>query len=141
MKLVTTRANIMNTSDKNNRTCQKCGTAFYARQRATDACFGKFCSRTCAGAARKGVPVKDNIPNTECAYCRISFYKKASRRSSSSLYFCCREHKDLGQKLQNDIKGIWPNHYGMMWEGGSLVPRDNQNIRMHYRTTALESGI
>lgn len=131
----------MNSSDKKNRTCERCGTGFCARQKDIDAGFGKFCSRKCAGASRKGVSIKEKIPNTKCAYCGNLFYKVASRQSSSSLYFCCREHKDLGQKLQNDIKDIWPTHYGMTEKDGRLVPRDNPNIRTHYRTTALEMGL
>lgn len=130
----------MTTSSKNNRTCLRCGSDFRARQKDIDAGFAKFCSKKCAGAARRGVPVKEKVPNTKCAYCGIMFYKVESRKASSSLFFCCREHKDLGQMLKNDIKAIWPSHYGAMMVDGYLVQREDPNIRKEYRTTALESG-
>lgn len=130
----------MNSSNKNNRTCQECGKAFHARQRDINAGFGKFCSKKCAGAARKGVPVKQKIPNTKCAYCGIVFYKKESRRALSLLFFCCRKHKDLGQKLQNNIKDIWPDHYGKEKVYGVFVPRENELLRKDYRITALENN-
>lgn len=51
--------------------------------------------------------------NVVCAYCGVEFRKKPSSldNSKSGLYFCCREHKDLGQRLENGLTEIWPDHY------------------------------
>ena len=32
--------------------------------------------------------------------------------SKSGIYFCCREHKDLAQRIDFGLKEIQPNHYG-----------------------------
>lgn len=49
----------------------------------------------------------------QCAYCGITFSKSPSSlaNSKSGLYFCCREHKDLAQRLENGFVEIWPDHY------------------------------
>lgn len=49
-----------------------------------------------------------------CAYCGKEFYKTKSKldNSKSGLYFCCREHKDLAQRIEFGLKEIQPNHYG-----------------------------
>ena len=57
----------------------------------------------------------------ECAYCGKKFFKQLSKlkNSKSGLYFCCREHKDLAQKLESgkqfDI--MRPDHYGTYTDG------------------------
>ena len=52
----------------------------------------------------------------ECAYCKKKFRKAKSKlaKSRSGLYFCCREHKDLAQRLDSgdEFKAIRPEHYG-----------------------------
>ena len=52
----------------------------------------------------------------ECAYCGKKFLKSKSslEKSKSGLYFCCREHKDLAQKLESGDKfeTMRPEHYG-----------------------------
>ena len=52
----------------------------------------------------------------ECAYCKIKFLKPLSKldRSKSGLYFCCREHKDLAQRLESgqEFQEMRPDHYG-----------------------------
>lgn len=55
-----------------------------------------------------------------CAYCGKQFIKPASKvRSKSELYFCCREHKDLAQRVESgeQFDSMRPNHYkdGMYW--------------------------
>lgn len=52
----------------------------------------------------------------ECAYCNQKFMKAISKleKSKSGLYFCCREHKDLAQRISsgNEFEKIRPKHYG-----------------------------
>lgn len=51
----------------------------------------------------------------ECAYCGKQFYKKNSRlETKSGLHFCCREHKDLAQRLSSgqQFNNLRPEHYG-----------------------------
>lgn len=72
----------------------------------------------------------------ECAYCGIQFNKSPSRlsRSRSGLYFCCREHKDLAQRIENNIPEIWASHYGT-----SLLEYRDKSIR-HYGNTCEHCG-
>lgn len=49
-----------------------------------------------------------------CAYCGKQFIKPASKiHSKSELYFCCREHKDMAQRVESGEKFdiIRPDHY------------------------------
>lgn len=52
-----------------------------------------------------------------CAYCGEKFSRKNTkmRNSRSGLYFCCREHKDLAQRLDagDSFVEIRPDHYGV----------------------------
>ncbi len=54
----------------------------------------------------------------ECSYCKKRFLKSKARldNSRSGLHFCCREHKDLAQRLESgdsfDI--MRPDHYGSL---------------------------
>jgi Zn ribbon nucleic-acid-binding protein len=59
---------------------------------------------------------QDSRTEVECAYCGIKFFKKNSKleNSKSGLYFCCREHKDLAQRVDSGEKfnELRPAHYG-----------------------------
>lgn len=49
-----------------------------------------------------------------CAYCGKSFIKPNSKlKSKSGLYFCCREHKDLAQRINSgeQFNNMRPEHY------------------------------
>jgi len=50
----------------------------------------------------------------KCTYCNKKFNKSPSRlkNSKSGLYFCCRKHKDMAQRLVSGIFEIHPSHYG-----------------------------
>lgn len=52
----------------------------------------------------------------ECAYCKKKVLKPLSKldNSRSGLYFCCREHKDLAQRLESgqNFNEMRPDHYG-----------------------------
>lgn len=73
-----------------------------------------FCSRRCAAVFNwKSRHPESGNPNVVCAYCQRKFYRNISKQagSKSGLYFCCREHKDLAQRI-GGIKEIQPPHYG-----------------------------
>jgi hypothetical protein len=73
--------------------------------------FGRFCTRKCAGKFNN--KKQNKLPNLVCAFCGEEFYRAPSKmvNSKSRLYFCCREHKDLAQRL-GGIDKIQPSHYG-----------------------------
>lgn len=58
----------------------------------------------------------NHLVELECAYCGKTFTRAKSKldKSKSGLYFCCREHKDLAQRIESGIQfqNIRPNHYG-----------------------------
>lgn len=58
-----------------------------------------------------------------CAYCGKQFDKLTSRLSASKsgLYFCCREHKDLAQRLESgeQFNTIRPDHFGKSINGAT----------------------
>lgn len=90
------------------RICETCQGEFLADKREVNRGNARYCSLSCV-ASRKRVAT----PNTECAYCGIPFYRSRSKlkASKSGLAFCCREHKDLAQRL-GGIREIQPKHYG-----------------------------
>jgi len=63
----------------------------------------KFCSVECQHATKR--------IRVSCAYCGKTFEKKKSalKNSRSGLFFCCREHKDLAQRIDSGILEI--EHY------------------------------
>ena len=73
---------------------------------------------------------EDNYLEVECAYCHKKFKRIKSKleRVKSGLYFCCREHKDLAQRLESGeiFKDMRPDHYG-------------KTVIKDYRKTAFEN--
>ena len=67
----------------------------------------QFCCVPCRHAWSK----KQNLVDLQCSYCGVSFKRKRHRLnvSRSGLYFCCRKHKDLSQRIGGLLK---PSHYG-----------------------------
>lgn len=59
---------------------------------------------------------ESNRQEVECAYCKKLFLRSISslEKSRSGLYFCCREHKDLAQRLEagENFDIMRPDHYG-----------------------------
>lgn len=57
--------------------------------------------------------LSSNRTEVICAYCGKKFLKPNSKlkNSKSGLYFCCREHKDLAQRIEFGLQEIWPEHY------------------------------
>lgn len=86
--------------------CKYCGKDFLVRKGWANKQF--YCSRECSSLAhQKRITVN-------CTYCNKPFEKVQSKlnNSRSGLYFCCREHKDLAQRLDFGCKEIMPDHYG-----------------------------
>lgn len=81
-----------------------------------------------SGDAASRTPLRCNCPKCtkdkvqekqielKCAYCGKKFFRANSKleNSKSGLYFCCREHKDLAQKIASgeQFNSIRPEHYG-----------------------------
>lgn len=59
---------------------------------------------------------KNSNSKVKCAYCGKIFYKRNSalKSSKSGLQFCCREHKDLAQRIDFGLSEIQPEHYGIV---------------------------
>lgn len=59
---------------------------------------------------------KDNRTDVECAYCGKVFIRSNSDllKSKSGLYFCCREHKDIAQRIESgsQFNELRPDSYG-----------------------------
>lgn len=97
--------------------CEECKLFFNAPSGEVKRGNGKYCSRKCSSIAASKKHKKRyeeiNTPNVECAYCHIMFYKNETKKkvSRSGLYFCCREHKDLAQRIGSGIDQIKPSHY------------------------------
>lgn len=60
---------------------------------------------------------KESRSQVKCGYCGKIFFKSNSKLncSKSGIYFCCREHKDLAQKIEFGLEEIQPNHYGSIY--------------------------
>lgn len=93
--------------------CLNCDKETWVENKEIARGYGKFCSIKCSGAyngAQRPKP-KNNV---KCALCNIDFYMNSSRKGSSKsgLFFCCRAHKDIGQRLSSGITEIMLPHYG-----------------------------
>ena len=98
-----------------NKDCLCCGKNFEARLSEIKRGSGKFCDLKCVAEYRFRINPKPKAkPNCICIYCKKEFYKCESKKkkSRSGLHFCCRKHKDLGQRLESGLKAIHPPHYG-----------------------------
>jgi hypothetical protein len=95
------------------RKCLVCDLEFNAPIREVNRGNGKVCSRDCARKRARQSNIKHHTPNVKCSFCNKEFYLSASKmkNSKSGLYFCCREHKDLGQRISSGINDIHPPHY------------------------------
>lgn len=84
---------------------------------ATAECFmrGPNDVRTSCPQCHQDYLNKDKVLLT-CAYCGKEFLRAKSNldKSRSGQYFCCREHKDLAQRVDSGEKFamIRPEHYG-----------------------------
>lgn len=91
--------------------CLHCRCYFQAEEREIKRGNGKFCCRSHSSSYNTSRR-KSTKRDAYCAYCGKTFKKNISKlKSKSKLYFCCREHKDLAQRI-GGIKEIQPLHYG-----------------------------
>lgn len=100
------------------KSCLYCHQNFEAALKEIKRGNGKFCCQSHASIYH-GQKIRSALTlNTECAYCGKKFHKSTSKLtlSKSRLYFCCRSHKDLSQRL-GGIKEIQPPHYGQSTRG------------------------
>lgn len=117
-------------TSKIERACDNCKEMYFAEQRYLNRGQGIYCSRACSVASVRAKQIARNqnisIPNVTCAYCSREFYKNKSKSANSKtgLFFCCREHKDLAQRI-GGIEAIQPSHYG------------NGNGKYDYRIRAI----
>lgn len=95
-----------------DKICLYCNKNFLAETRELNRGRAKYCSQSCAQRNKINTMPRP-IPNVKCGHCGVEFYLNESKRlaSKSKFYFCCREHKDLSQRL-GGIKEIMPPHYG-----------------------------
>lgn len=105
--------------------CKQCKEIFQAQLREVNRGNAKYCSKKCSKIGANKTRIEKNLivktPNVECSYCNKKFYKCPSKKQSSKsgIFFCCREHKDLSQRI-GGIKEIQPPHYSL----GKFVYRE-----------------
>lgn len=113
-----------------SKTCLHCKQPFEAPLREVKRGNGKFCSRSCSAKYTGQQTASKLAPNTECAFCGKKFRKRPSRLANKSgLHFCCREHKDQAQRLENGLLALQPDHYG------------NGSYHSTYREIAFRNGL
>lgn len=88
-------------------TCDYCGFEYKKQKRlAEGATQEHYCSSKCYHSKES-----DTRAEFSCAHCGIKFFRPLSKIKNSrhGVYFCCREHKDIGQTYITEIQ---PDHYG-----------------------------
>lgn len=92
--------------------CLYCNNEFDAPDREVKRGNGKFCCQSHSSKYFSLIRSRTLEKNVTCSYCGKAFHKAPNRltQSKSRLYFCCREHKDLAQRI-GGIKAIQPDHY------------------------------
>jgi hypothetical protein len=70
-----------------------------------------------------------------CAYCGKTFFKQNSKlpNSKSGLYFCCREHKDMAQRLESG------EQFNIMRPDYSSMGQIEQGTVYNYRQFAFRN--
>ncbi len=119
------------------RKCEWCICLFDAPAKEVKRGNGRFCSLSCSARsnARKVSDAKQL--NVTCAYCGEGFYKAPSKmkKSKSGLFFCCRRHKDLANRLDG-LKEIHPPHFGT----GTGITTYRQVALSHYGSKCNRCG-
>lgn len=93
-------------------TCAHCGNPF--KSRPVDVKRGrKFCSPSCGSTFRRGERLPQTATMVPCAHCGKEFLKSPSKCQATKhgVYFCCRNHKDIAQRI-GGVASIQPPHYG-----------------------------
>ena len=93
--------------------CPICNSNFQASLTEHNRGNARVCSRKCAHRSSSLKNIQRKEPNVKCSFCNKDFYISNSKRknSKSGLHFCCREHKDLAQRIESNITAIHPPHY------------------------------
>lgn len=116
--------------------CLNCQQAFEVKLSELKRNNGKYCSIKCSSISIGNIKKQKNLiikkPNVQCSYCKKTFYLNESKkkRSKSGLYFCCREHKDISQRI-GGIKQIQPPHY-------TSIGTDYRNIALRGKEQKCE---
>ena len=108
--------------------CAQCNKEFDASLKEHNRGNAKYCSHTCSAIGASRSRTVSHEPNLVCAYCDKPFYRQLSHHSNSKsgLHFCCRDHKDLAQRIESGFQEIQPPHYG------------TEATYFHYRKAALK---
>jgi hypothetical protein len=98
--------------------CKQCSGEFQVLAKEIKRGGGKYCSRSCAAQARSereqaAMLAIQKVVGCSLPECTKEFAIDKSREtgSKSGLFFCCREHKDLAQRI-GGVSKIQPDHYG-----------------------------
>lgn len=94
------------------KNCKFCNKEFKTEQKYINRGNGIFCSKSCSSKFQMQEKYNEIGANEKCAWCNKSIYISPTRksRSKSGLFFCCRKHKDLAQRLTG-LSEITPAHY------------------------------
>ncbi len=94
------------------RNCENCGKSFLVAIRFIIKGKGNYCCKDCANEAQR-----EKISNRVtliCSNCGVHFDRVKSKlyNSKSGLYFCSRQCKDIGQRIDSGLYDVHPSHYG-----------------------------
>jgi hypothetical protein len=116
---------------KIQKECLNCLNQFLVEKKEVNRGHGKFCSKECVHSFRRGKPKKIKILNISCRLCSKMVYKSPCniRRSRNGVFFCSRICKDIGQRIENNIKEIHPKHYGTGSHTFSSIAKRNFELK------------
>ena len=91
------------------RNCNICQNEYEAEARYINRGQGLTCSLSCGVILAQNVRAVNRgpqIPNTQCSWCGIDFYRKpSSKKSKSGHYYCSVEHQDSGARARQYTTG------------------------------------
>ncbi len=81
---------------------------------------------------------RTRVLEVKCAYCGEIIKKTPFEieQSKNKIFFCCREHKDIGQSKQFGLTEIWPEHY----DSGDGVSSYRNNAFIKYGKKCSNCG-
>lgn len=96
-----------------NRTCQECGTPFYATDYLVRRGGGKYCSRTCYAKNRPSNPVE-----CRCAYCGQVHHRQPAQLKDRKRLYCSLKCRGLDRRTPPRLDA---DGYVVAWEPGSAT--------------------
>lgn len=89
-------------------TCLQCDREFFKQIYYVNKSPNHFCTRECSYAYKRRNQVK-----IKCKFCDIEFSRTKSKldKSVHGIYFCSRECRDKGQRIESNNPQLWPSHY------------------------------